>query len=376
MAPSAKLDASHINSNGSSQFGACRIGVDVNLVFSSSKASMHASLKTKSTSFCSRLDRGKKPACPKKKRTSRTKAGTRDRFSKHASKVSVYTVKSSIKASMHSSNRSKNFGDLEPIGMTIQLANRSVVQPSGVLKDVLVQVNKLIFPADFYVLDMEDEISGKGSTLILGRLFLMTSRTKIDVHVGTLSMEFGDTLVQFNIFEAMKYPTEDHSLFGIDLIDELVKECLQLDSSSEDISNFAGETSAFDCLGSITKEANYDELCEVHNLSDSEDDNIILADLSQETKLLKLSDQVCNHENLECLNKVDVQVTETKMLFPAEVATMFRTEYESTRGGQDRENNSAKKTSVEADPPCHIQAKTISSSEDQKQARAESVSNN
>ncbi|RDX98853.1 hypothetical protein CR513_18187, partial [Mucuna pruriens] len=47
---------------------------------------------------------------------------------------------------------------------------------------------------------MEDETSGKGSTLILGRPFLMTARTKIDVHSRTLSMEFGDTLVQFNIF--------------------------------------------------------------------------------------------------------------------------------------------------------------------------------
>ncbi|RDX84279.1 hypothetical protein CR513_34690, partial [Mucuna pruriens] len=88
-----------------------------------------------------------------------------------------------------------NFGDLEPTRMTIQLANRSIVQPLGVLEDVLVQVNELIFLADFYVLDMEDETSRKESTLILGRPFLMTTRTKIDVHSGTLSMEYGDTLV-------------------------------------------------------------------------------------------------------------------------------------------------------------------------------------
>ncbi|RDX64370.1 hypothetical protein CR513_57080, partial [Mucuna pruriens] len=91
--------------------------------------------------------------------------------------------------------RSLNFGDLEPTGMTIQLANRSIVQPLGVLEDVLVQVNELIFPTDFYVLDMKDETSGNESTLILGRPFLMTARTKIDVHAGILSMEFGDTLV-------------------------------------------------------------------------------------------------------------------------------------------------------------------------------------
>ncbi|RDY11595.1 hypothetical protein CR513_03729, partial [Mucuna pruriens] len=59
--------------------------------------------------------------------------------------------------------KSLNFGVLEPMGMTIQIANRSVIQPLGIFEDVLVQVNDLIFPADFYVLDMEDETSGKGS---------------------------------------------------------------------------------------------------------------------------------------------------------------------------------------------------------------------
>ncbi|RDX61444.1 hypothetical protein CR513_60324, partial [Mucuna pruriens] len=84
--------------------------------------------------------------------------------------------------------KSLNCGDLELTRMTIQLANRSVIQPLCVLEDVLVQVDELIFPTDFYVLDMEDETPGKGSTLILGRPFLMTAKTKIDVHAGTLSM--------------------------------------------------------------------------------------------------------------------------------------------------------------------------------------------
>ncbi|RDX65078.1 hypothetical protein CR513_56296, partial [Mucuna pruriens] len=148
--------------------------------------------------------------------------------------------------------RSLNFGDLEPTRMTIQLANRSIVQPLGVLKDVLVQVNELIFPTDFYVLDMEDETSGKESTLILGRPFLTTARTKIDVHAGMLSMEFSDTLVQFNIFEAMRHPTEDHSLFRIDLLDEIVEEYLQLNSSSEDIGKFAENADESSYLGAAT----------------------------------------------------------------------------------------------------------------------------
>ncbi|RDX69450.1 hypothetical protein CR513_51441, partial [Mucuna pruriens] len=99
---------------------------------------------------------------------------------------------------------------------------------------------------------MEDETSGKESTLIMGRPFLMTTRTKIDVHAGTLSMEFDGTLVQFNIFEAMKHPTKDHSLFGIDLLDEIVEEYFQLNSSSVDIENFAGSTDEISCLGTPT----------------------------------------------------------------------------------------------------------------------------
>ncbi|RDX94578.1 hypothetical protein CR513_23017, partial [Mucuna pruriens] len=91
--------------------------------------------------------------------------------------------------------KSLNFGDLKPIGMVIQLSNKSVLQPLGILEDVLVQVKELIFPTDFYVLDMEIETFGNGSTLILGQSFFMTTRTKIDIHVGTLSTEFDDNLV-------------------------------------------------------------------------------------------------------------------------------------------------------------------------------------
>ncbi|RDY00310.1 hypothetical protein CR513_16515, partial [Mucuna pruriens] len=71
----------------------------------------------------------------------------------------------SINAMPSSIYKSLNVGDLEPTGMIIQLTNRSVAQSLGILEDVLVQVNELIFPTDFYMLDVEDETFGKGSTL-------------------------------------------------------------------------------------------------------------------------------------------------------------------------------------------------------------------
>ncbi|XP_042415270.1 uncharacterized protein LOC122004449 [Zingiber officinale] len=76
-------------------------------------------------------------------------------------------------------------------------------------------------PTDFYILDMEGDVLANRSPLILGRPFLKTARTKIDVHAGTLSKEIGDTAVQFGIFEAMKYPREDHSILSLDISEEL-----------------------------------------------------------------------------------------------------------------------------------------------------------
>ena len=70
---------------------------------------------------------------------------------------------------------------------------------------------------------MKDDEGMSSTTIILGRPFMMTARTKIDVHSESLTMEIGDEKVQFNVLEAMKHLTEDHSLFCIDLLSNVVK---------------------------------------------------------------------------------------------------------------------------------------------------------
>ncbi|RDX94145.1 hypothetical protein CR513_23501, partial [Mucuna pruriens] len=265
----------------------------------------------------------------------------------------------SINVMPASTYRSLNFRDLEPTGMIIKLANRSIMQPLGVLKDVLVQVNELIFPADFYVLDMEDEASGKGSTLILGRPFLMTARTKIDVHAGTLSMEFGDTLVQFNIFEAMKHPTEDHSLFGIDIMEELVEEYFQLDSYSEKVEDCAELTESISCL-----KTDHDEAQE---FPDFEDDHSDVSDLAFEKELTELINQVCYPKTSESKDNAEVKVVETKKPLPAQLATIFTAEMKSAKEGRVNARlkvNSAEESSMKVD----TFPETISANKDQTQA--------
>ncbi|XP_022871282.1 uncharacterized protein LOC111390467 [Olea europaea var. sylvestris] len=73
----------------------------------------------------------------------------------------------------------------------------SLKETSGVLEDVLVQVNQLIFPVDFHVLDMQDESTSMTSSLLLGRPFMRAVRTKIDVHDDTLTKEFDDIMDSF-----------------------------------------------------------------------------------------------------------------------------------------------------------------------------------
>ncbi|KAJ9141273.1 hypothetical protein P3X46_031823 [Hevea brasiliensis] len=111
------------------------------------------------------------------------------------------------------------------IHVVIQLADRSNAYPLGVIEDVLVQIREFIFPADFYIQDMEDSVPTSKSALILfGKPFLKTAKTKINVDDGTLTMEFDGETVKFNIFDAMKYPTDDHFVFSIDVVDTFVQD--------------------------------------------------------------------------------------------------------------------------------------------------------
>ncbi|KAK4399223.1 hypothetical protein Sango_1397800 [Sesamum angolense] len=124
---------------------------------------------------------------------------------------------------------SLHVGPLKETGVVIQLADRSVVYPEGVLEDVLVQVNELVFPADFYVLDMREDNSPNSTSILLGRPFLKTARTKIDVHAGTLTMEFDGEIIRFNIFYSMRYPSDISTALFVDAFDPFVQKFPAID---------------------------------------------------------------------------------------------------------------------------------------------------
>ena len=67
----------------------------------------------------------------------------------------------SINVMPHSVYTSLKLGPLKQTGVIIQLADHSNAYPDGVVEDVLVKINNLIFPIDFYVLYMEDDASSQ-----------------------------------------------------------------------------------------------------------------------------------------------------------------------------------------------------------------------
>ncbi|MBE2321343.1 retroviral-like aspartic protease, partial [Solirubrobacter sp. CPCC 204708] len=100
-------------------------------------------------------------------------------------------------------------GDLEPTMITLQLADRSVKRPKGIVRDVIVQVNSFYFPVDFIVLETQPvPDSGTQIPVILGRPFLATSNAIIYCKNGIMTISFGNMTVNLNIFNVCRQMEE------------------------------------------------------------------------------------------------------------------------------------------------------------------------
>ncbi|GKB12904.1 reverse transcriptase domain-containing protein [Tanacetum coccineum] len=97
---------------------------------------------------------------------------------------------------------------LQSTRMTLELANCSLCVPKGIARDVLVPVGRLTFPADFVVVDFECDYR---VPLILGRPFLRTARTLIDVFGEEMSLRTDEERLIISVrSEELKYTTRPH----------------------------------------------------------------------------------------------------------------------------------------------------------------------
>nr|XP_016472941.1 PREDICTED: uncharacterized protein LOC107794895 [Nicotiana tabacum] len=113
-----------------------------------------------------------------------------------------------------------DIGRARPTSMLLQLADRTVKRPFGILDDVLIQVGKFVFPADFVILDCKVD---KEIPIISGRPFLATGRALIDCETGELKMRLNDEEIIFNVQKSMRHPREFANCSLIDDIDVIVE---------------------------------------------------------------------------------------------------------------------------------------------------------
>ena len=85
----------------------------------------------------------------------------------------------------------RRLGELEIMHtrMTLQLADRSITRPYGVIEDVLVRVKHFTFPAGFFVMNICED---NDIPLILGRPFMLIASCVVDMGRKKLEMGFED----------------------------------------------------------------------------------------------------------------------------------------------------------------------------------------
>ena len=97
--------------------------------------------------------------------------------------------------------RRLSLGELTPTIVTLQMADRTMAKPEGVIEDVLVKVGKFVFPVDFIILDIEEDSQ---VPLLLGRPFLATGAALIDMQKGVLTRRFREEASDFNLLQSLK----------------------------------------------------------------------------------------------------------------------------------------------------------------------------
>ncbi|GJX81206.1 reverse transcriptase domain-containing protein [Tanacetum coccineum] len=125
--------------------------------------------------------------------------------------------------------------ELTPTRMILELADRSTTSPSSIAEDVFVKVGKFHFPADFVVVDyaVDPQVP-----LILGRPFLRTTRTLMDVYGEEITLRFNDEPITFKVGQTSRYSfNNSESVNRIDVIDvsceEYAQEVLGFSDSSK-----------------------------------------------------------------------------------------------------------------------------------------------
>ncbi|GJZ08455.1 zinc knuckle CX2CX4HX4C containing protein [Tanacetum coccineum] len=91
---------------------------------------------------------------------------------------------------------SEGMGKLELINMVIEMVDNTRCVPKGIVKNLLIKIDKFIFPMDFDILDMVEDFM---MPIILGRILLATTHAKVDIFNKSIYLEVGNEKVIFKM---------------------------------------------------------------------------------------------------------------------------------------------------------------------------------
>jgi len=147
----------------------------------------------------------------------------------------------SVNLLLYSSFQSLNLGELKPISVTLLLVDRSVKVPRGIAEDVLVQVDKFIYPMDFIVLDTQPLEACNSFPVIIGRPFLANSNVLINCRNGIMKLSFRNMTLEMNIFNICKQPGDDNDSKEVDVIEELIYDQFESTMSTIEFNKYADD---------------------------------------------------------------------------------------------------------------------------------------
>ncbi|XP_026378326.1 uncharacterized protein LOC113272743 [Papaver somniferum] len=119
--------------------------------------------------------------------------------------------------------------DLKSTHVTLQVEDRYVKIPRGIVEDVLIKVYKFYFPVDFIVLHTQPmQNPDCHIPVILGRPFPATSNAIINYRNGVLNLSFGNMNVELNVFRVSQQPMDfdDNELHAVNMIESLIQDSL------------------------------------------------------------------------------------------------------------------------------------------------------
>ncbi|XP_006575910.1 uncharacterized protein LOC114373643 [Glycine soja] len=118
-------------------------------------------------------------------------------------------------------SKCRRLGELEimPTRMTLQLADCSITRPRDVIEDVLVRVKHFNFPADFVVMDIDEDLE---IPIILGHPFMSTTSCVVDMGKKKLELGIDNQKISFDLFDEEKHLSDQNVCLQVKEFDEKV----------------------------------------------------------------------------------------------------------------------------------------------------------